>query len=122
MIYSAQARVGEDRVSQWFPDPHERRFFIRCMSLIAEHDKEMEEKEDLGTFKGELNASNLPWDSSDDESDSRPDEDAEDQSGTYRPGKATKGVQEPVAGLRTRPPVITYESVAAILKKTIDEL
>ena len=122
MIYSAQARVGEDRVSQWFPDPHERRFFIRCMSLIAEHDREEEEKEDLGTFKGEFNASNLPWDSSDDESDSRPDEDTEDQSGTYRPGKATKGVQAPVAGLRTRPPVITYESVAAILKKTIDEL
>ena len=121
-LYLAHSRVGDDWVSQWFPDPHERRFFIRCMSLIADHDRQEEEKEDFGTFKGEFSATNVPWDSSDDESDSSPDEDVKDQSGTYRPGKATKGVQEPVVGLRTRPPVITYESVAAILKKTINEL
>ena len=122
MIYSALARVGEDRVSQWFPDPHERRFFIRCMSLISRHDKEEEEEEDLGTFKGEISAGNLLLGSSDDESDSSPDEDAEDQSGTYKQSKAAKRVREAVAGLRTRPPVITYESVVAVLKKSIDEL
>ena len=122
MLYSALAGVGERCVSRWFPDPHERRFFIRCMTLVAEHDREKEEKEDLGTFAGEISAGNPLWDSSDDESDSSPDEDVEDKSGTYRQGKAAKVVQEPVAGLRTRPPVITYESVIAILKKSIEEL
>ena len=121
-LYLAHSRVGGRRVSRWFPDPHERRFFIRCMSLIAEHDKGEEEKEDFGTYKGEFNASNLPWDSSDDEGDNSPDEDAEDESGTYRQGKATRAVHVPTASLRTRPPVITYESVAAMLKKSIDEL
>ena len=120
-LYLAHSRVGGARVSRWFPDPHERRFFIRCMSLIARHDREAEE-EDFGTFKGEISAGNLLLGSSGDESDSSPDEDAEDQSGTCKQGKADKRVQEPVAGLRTLPPVITYESVVAILKKSIDEL
>ena len=86
------------------------------MTLIAEHDRE-EEKEDFGTFKGEISTGNPLWDSSDEESDSSPDEDAEDKSGTYRQGKTANAVQEPVAGLRTRPPVITYEPVIAVLKK-----
>ena len=119
MIYSALVGVGEDCVSQWFPDPDERRFFIRCMTLIDEHDRGKDEKEDLETFEGEISASNPLWDSDDDESDSSPDEDAEDQSGTYRPGGAAKGVQKPVAGLRVRPPVITYNSVAAIIQKSL---
>ena len=122
MLYSALAGVGERCVSQWFPDPHERRFFIRCMSLISRHDKEEEEEEDLGTFKGEISAGNLLLGSSDDEGDSSPDEDTEDQPGTCKQSKAAKLVREPVAGLRTRPPVITYESVVAVLKKSIDEL
>ena len=46
----------------WFPDPHERRFFIHCMSLIAEYDRGETETEDFGIFKCEFNASNLPWD------------------------------------------------------------
>ena len=122
MIYSAQAPVSEGRTTRWFPDPHERRFFTRCMTLIAEHDRKEEEKEDLGTFKGDISAGNPLWDSSDDESDSSPDEDVEDKSGTYRQGKTAKVGHEPVAGLRTRPPVITYESVIAVLKKSIQEL
>ena len=122
MIYSAQAPVSEGRVTRWFPDPRERRFFIRCMSLIARHDKEEEEEEDLGTFQGEISAGNLLLGSSEDQSDSSPDEDAQDESGTYKQGKAAKRVREPVTGLRTRPPVITYESVVAVLKKSIDEL
>ena len=122
-LYLAHSRAtSDDCVSQWFPDPDERRFFIRCMTLIAEHDKGEEKKEDLGTFDGEISASNRLWDSDDDESDSSPDEDAEDQSGTYRPGRAAKGVQEPVAGLRVCPPVITYNSVAAIIDKSLKEL
>ena len=122
MLYSAQAGVSGQCIPQWFPNPPERRFFIRCMTLIAEHDREEEEKEDLGTFKGEISAGNPLWDSSDDESDNSPDEDAEDKSGTYKQGKTANAVQEPVAGLRTRPPVITYESVIAVLKKSIEEL
>ena len=119
-LYLAHSRVGGRRLSRWFPDPHERRFFTRCMTLVAEHDREEEEKENLGTFKGDISARNPLWDSSDDEGS--PDEDAEDESGTYRQGKAAKAVLEPVAGLRTRPPVITYESVIAVLKKSIEEL
>ena len=121
MIYSAQARVGDRRVSRWFPDPHERRFFTRCMSLIAEHDREEEEKEYLGVYKGEISTGNLLLDCSDDENESSPDEDAMDKSGTYGQGKVAKAVQDPFAGSRTRPPVITYESVVAVLKKSIDE-
>ena len=122
MLYSAQAGISGQCVSQWFPDPHERRFFIRCMSLIARHDKGEEDEEVLGPFQGEISAGNLLLGGSDDESDSSPDEDAEDESGTYKESKAAKRVREPVAGLRTRPPVITYESVVAVLKKSIDEL
>ena len=122
MLYSALAGVGERCVSRWFPDLHERKFFIRCMSLISKHDKGEEEEEDLGTFQGEISAGNLLLGSSDDESDSIPDEDAEDKSGTYKQGKTAKSVQEPVAALRARPPVITYESVIAVLKKSTEEL
>jgi len=121
-LYLAHACVGGNRVSKWFPDPHERRFFIRCMSLIAKHDRREEEEEDLGTFEDEINHRNPLWDSSDDESESSPDEDAEDRSGTYRRGEATKGAQKPLAGSHKCPPVITYQSVMAILKKSIDEL
>ena len=121
VVYSAQARVGEDRVSRWFPDPHERRFFIRCMALIGKNDREEEEEEEE-TFEGEVSARNPLCDRDDDESDNSPDENAEDQSGTYKPSRAAKGVLEPVPGLRTRPPVITYESVLTILQKSLKGL
>jgi len=117
MLYSAQSLVGLEQISQWFPNPRERRFFIRCMTLIAKHDKGGEE-EDCGTFEGGLNRDNPLWDSADDEDDYSHDEDADDVSGTY---KATKAVQKS-GDLLKRQPVITYESVAAILKKSIDEL
>jgi len=103
-LYLAHSRVGEDCVSEWFPDPHEERFFIRCMTLIAKHDRTEEEEEDLESFEDEISDENPLWSSSDDESESSPDEDVEDQSGTYRPAKSTKGVQKSVAGPRTRPP------------------
>src|SRR5258706_424895 len=127
MVYSAQARVGEDRVSGWFPDPHERKFFIRCMTLIAENDRkeeeeEEEEEEEAETFEGEISAKNPHGDRVDDESDSPPDEDAEDQSGTYKPRGADKRVQKLVVGLRPRPPVITYKSVLTLLKKSLKGL
>lgn len=121
-LYLAHSRVGEDGVSQWFPDPHERKFFTRCMDLIADHDREKEEKEELRSFKGEISEGNPVWSSSEDESDGGPDEDAEDRSGTYKQSKATKGVQKIVARLRKRPPVITYESVVALLKESIAEV
>jgi len=35
MIYSAQVEADEGYISQWFPDPREQRFFIRCMTLIC---------------------------------------------------------------------------------------
>jgi len=121
-MYMAHSRIGQNRVSQWFPDPHEQRFFIRCMALIADHDRGDEEKEDLGTLEGEITPRTLLWDNSDNEDDSSPDEDAEDASGTYGTGKDSKGFQKSVAGLRKRPPVITYESVALVLKKSIGDL
>ncbi len=122
MMYLARSSVADDWVSQWFPDVHERRFFIRCMTLIAEHDMGEEERDHIGTFKGEISEGNPVWNISDDESASSPDEDAEDQSGTYKETKATKGVQKLVARLRKRPPVITYESVVGLLEKSIAEL
>src|SRR5258706_2704128 len=122
MLYSALAGVGEDCVSGWFPDPLERKFFIRCMTLIAENDREEEVEEEEKKFKGEISARTPLCDRGDDESDSSPDEDAEDQSGTYKPSRAAKGVQVPVPGLRTRPPVITYESVLTILQNSVKGL
>ena len=43
---SAVRHNGLLYISQWFPDPGEQRFFIRCMTLIAEHEKR------LGTHLG----------------------------------------------------------------------
>jgi len=123
MIYSARAGVDEECVShRWFPDPHEQRFFIRCMTLIGQHDRKEAEEENFEPFKGKISDENPVWDSSDEEGGSSPDEDAEDQSGTYKAGKASEGVQKPVAGSRKRAPVITYESVTTLLKRSIGEL
>jgi hypothetical protein len=124
-MYLAHSRVGDDSVSTWFPDPDERRFFTRCMTLIAKHDKDPEEEEDCGTFDGEIDDDNPTlWVKLDINTIAIPDEDADDKSGTYKQGKVTKAVWKPVAVSRTRthPPVITYQSVLAVLKKTIDEL
>jgi hypothetical protein len=41
------------------PIRHDRRFFIRCMKLIAENDREEEEEDDCEVFKGELSTRNL---------------------------------------------------------------
>src|SRR5258706_3669437 len=120
-MYLAHSRVGNRRVSRWFPDPLERKFFIRCMTLIAENDREEEEEEEEKKFKGEISARTPLCDRDDDESDSSPDEDAEDQSGTYKPSSAAREDQGFV-GLRTRPPVITYKSVLTILKKALKGL
>jgi hypothetical protein len=79
-------------------------------------------KAGFGTFKGEIDDTNPVWDISDNESDGSPDDDAGDRSGIYGQGKATKGVQKPVDGSRKCPPVITYESVVALLKGLIEEL
>ena len=92
------------------------------MTLIAKNDRIVEEEEDLGTFEDEISDENPLWDSSDDERDNNPDDGAEDRAATYEQGRATTGGRIPVAGLRKRPPVITYESVVAILKKSIDGL
>jgi len=119
IMYLAHSRVGDNCVPSWFPDLHERRFFVRCMTLIAKHDKE-EEEEDCGQFEGEISDDNPLWDSADDESHNSPDKDIPDKSGKYLQRKVIKAAQEPV--LRKRSPVITYESVVAILKKSIDEL
>jgi len=120
-LYIAHSRVGQNRISQWFPDPKERNFFIACMSLIAEHDREEVERKNFA-FNGKITSRTLLWDASDDDSDSSPDEGAGDQSGTYGQGKDTSVVQKSVVTIRKSPPVITYESVAAILKESIDEL
>jgi len=118
----ALSYIGQDKASSWFADQHERKFFMRCMTLIANHNKG-EEEEDCGTFEGGINRGNPLWDSDDDDDgDYSYDEDVHDVSGTYVQGKTTKAIQNPVAGLRKRQPVITYESVVAILKKSLDEL
>jgi hypothetical protein len=120
-LYLAHSRVGEHRVPQWFPDPHERRFFIRCMTLIAENDREEEERKDFGTFDGEIDFTNPVWDHSDDERDINPDGDAENQFGAHTKSETTE-VQNAVLRSRKRPPVITYESVVGVLKRSLDEL
>ena len=116
-MYLAHSRVGQNRVSKWFPDPKERNFFISCMSLIAEHDREEERAVNWNTFQAELSDNDPPWDLADDASyaDSLDD----DADGTT--GKAPN-VQKPVAGSRTSPPVITYQSIVSILKNSIEEL
>ena len=107
-MYLAHSRVGWNSVSRWFPDPRERKFFTRCMKLIAEHDKEEEEEEDLGPFAGEIDDNNPAiWGPVDLGTDEPSDEDTS-KSETYIPG-----------GSRKRPPVITYQRVVAILESSI---
>src|SRR5258706_12821938 len=52
-MYMAHSRVGEDCVSRWFHDHLERTLFIRCMTLIAENDREEEVEEEEKKFKGD---------------------------------------------------------------------
>jgi hypothetical protein len=122
MLYLARSPIGDDSVSTWFPDPDERNFFISCMTLIAEHDREDTKVVNWKKFKGKIDDSNPAlWVNLDIKRSRSPDEDADDKSGTFKPRKATKAVQKPVAGSRTRPPEITYESVLSIIKDSIDE-
>lgn len=121
-LYLAPSRVGEGCVSQWFPDSNERSFFTQCMRLIADHDREQEEKVEHPQFEGEISEANLGWDSSDDQSDITYDEDAEDKSGTYKRSTATTGVKKVVTRLRKRTPVITYKSVLGLLQDSIKKL
>jgi len=37
-------------IPQWFPDPQESVFFICCMTVIAQHDRDEEEMESFRTF------------------------------------------------------------------------
>ena len=122
MLSLVLSQGGEDQASEWFADLHERRFFIRCMTLIAKHNRAEEEEEDCGAFEGEISDDNPLWDSADDESDDNPDRNALAESGTYVRRHSTKAAQKPGSGLRKHSPVITYESVVGILKKSIDEL
>ena len=120
-MYLAHSRVGDTRVSKWFPDSDERRFFNRCMKLIAEHDTEEEEEEVRRRLEGEMRDDDLPWDDTDDD-DYDYDCDEGDNSGTYKQGKATKAVRKPVAASRKRRATLTYESIGAVLKQSLDEL
>jgi hypothetical protein len=121
MLYVTRSRASDNRIFKWFPDPDERNFFISCMTLIAEHDREDTKAVNWKTFKGEISDNNPDlW--TDDESDDSPDEDAQDKSGTYTQGKATKAAQRPIAGSRKRPPEITYESVLSIIQNSLNEL
>jgi len=91
MLSFAHSHVGHVHASKWFADEHEQVFFIRCMKLIAEHNKDKEDEEDWGAFEGEIDDDNPAlWGSIKDKRDKTPDEDADDTSGTYTQGKATK--------------------------------
>lgn len=125
-MYMAHSRAtGRECLSQWFPKKGERKIFIRCMRLIARNDKaddeEEEEEKDLEASNSVLNTDTLPWDSSDEESH---DEDAEDQSGTYRQqGGATTVVQDLSAEiLHKRTPAIDHNAVLALLASMIKAL
>jgi hypothetical protein len=124
ILSSARTDISEDRLFEWFPDSDERDFFISCMNLIAKHYRPEKKVVNWKTPMRDINDDNPPWDSADDNSDSSPspDDDTNDMSGTYKPSRATKAVQEPVAGPRTRPPVITYESVSSLLMNSIKGL
>ena len=123
MLSFAYSDIGRDHISEWFSDPDERKFFISCMSLIAEHYRPEKTVVNWKTPMSDLNDDSAPWGHTDDESDNSlsPDEDAEDTSGTYRSVKATKSAQVLVAA-STRPPVITYESVISLLINSVNEL
>jgi len=102
MLYSAQPLIGLDHILQML--------FIRCMTWISNHDK---------TFEGGTMRDNPLWDSADYEGGYSHDEGADNAPGTY---KATKAVQKAVAGLHKRQPIITYESVVAVVEKSINGL
>jgi len=119
-MHLAHSRVAEDCVSQWFPNPDEQDFFISCMNLIAEHDREEERAVKWKKpVKGEIDDNNPAlWR----RINTKKDEDTDGKSRTPPPGKGTSAVQKPVAGSRQRPPVITYETVVSLLVGSIDEL
>lgn len=116
----AHSDVGLDHVSKWFSDPDERKFFISCMSLVAEHHKP--EKNVVNWKKpieGEIDDANpVFWRRINFKMNKKAAEDANNKSML---GKVTKAVQEPVVRSRTRPPVITYDSVVSLLMNAVDE-
>ena len=121
MLSSAHVDISQNRLSKWFPNPDERKFFTSCMSLIAKHHRPEKKVTNWKTPVRDINDDNPPWDRADDESDSDPDEDANDTSGTYMSDKAMRVVQKPVAGSRNRPPVITYEAVISLIANSIND-
>ena len=123
MMFVVHSHVGWNRVTRWFPDLHERNFFTHCMKLIADHHKEEEEEENCGIFDGSLSFNNPAlWSRIKDKWYRSPDEDAGGKPGTYTQGKTTKAVEKSVAKVRKCPPVITYQSLVAVLKRSFDDL
>ena len=123
MLSMVHSLFGDSAVSSWFSDPHEQKFFKRSIKLIADHNKKEEEEEVRRTFDGEIDDDNPAfWRSINKKKYKTPDEDADDTSGTYTQGRATSTSQKFVASSRKRPPVITHESVVAMLMQSIEEL
>lgn len=82
------ARASEDCISEWFLDPHEQVLFIRCMTLITEHDK-------AGDSKVKLNQLDQ-YSEADDESHHNPDNNARAESGTTMRRKSTRRLTSPL--------------------------
>ena len=119
LLYMARPREDDDRSSSWFPDPSERRFFTSCMELIAEHDEGEREKRNRRLPARNLDDPEL-WSRINLSKAKQADEDT-GKSGTHGPGDVTEAVPQPIASSRTRPPVITYDSVTNILTEAIEE-
>jgi hypothetical protein len=124
-LISAPKRVSEDRVAEWFPDDNERKLFIEMMELIDKHNTIIRVTKPRKPIDLALLTQKIETCSSDEvEGCNRADVESEDavivnrdQSGVYHEAGAS-----PLRNPPPRVPVITYESVIALLTGNLSEL
>lgn len=108
LMYMARTDSTGKWASQLFPSSREQTFFLHCIALIAQHDRQGKDEMHIGMFKGKIREANPVWETSDEESGSSPNEGAEDHSGTYRQSKVEQGAQVLYPHTCKQPPVITH--------------
>lgn len=124
-LISAPKRVSEDRVAEWIPDDNERKLFIEMMELIDKHNTviratKQREPVDLALLtqknRNMFKRRGIGKQRTDAESEDEAIVD-KDQSGVYHEAGAP-----PLRNPPPRVPVITYESVIALLTGNLSEL
>lgn len=124
-LISAPKRVSEDRVAEWFPDDNERKLFIEMMELIDKHNTiirvtKPREPIDLALLTQKNRNLFKRRGRGKQPADAESEDEAivdRDQSGVYHEAGAS-----PLRNPPAQVPVITYESVIALLTGNLSEL